>query len=112
MNRKMLAASIAFMLFLGSVSAVYAIYTMQSNHLPHTSTAQALIVLSQNATTSIVGDTLTLTATETSLTGTTVTFYDGAAVIGNIVSSAGSAVLNYPIATAKVFDFHAAATHP
>lgn len=115
MNKTKIATAI-FAIFLISLATsyyVYASYTMQSNHLSNTSSNQALIGLTQNATTSIVNiDTIRLTGTEPTLTSTVVSFYDGTTLIGTATSSAGSVIFDYPIVTAKTFDFHATATHP
>lgn len=115
MNKKIVFPIILIIsLIAGIAGPAMAQYIMQSNHLSHSSSAQAIIAISQNSTTSIVGvDTVQLIATEPSITtGTTVTFYDGATVIGTSLATGTTAVFNFPIVTAKTWDFHATALHP
>lgn len=118
MNKKLsVSGAVALAIVIISASLITyatAAYLMQSNRLSHTSSNQAVITLSQNSTTSVVGlDTVQLTATEPGITtGTLVTFYDGDTVLGTATASGNTAIYNLAVASAKTWDFHATAIHP
>ncbi len=113
MNKKTAVAAVTLIVVLiVACTYAYAQYVMTSNSLNHNSTERATILLSQNATTSVVGDTVVLTATctDASYTGT-VTFLDGSTALGTATASGGVAVFNVPINQAKTWTFTATATH-
>jgi ABC-type uncharacterized transport system permease subunit len=95
-----------------SVGAVYAVYTITSNHVNVNTSAQATMTLTANATSAVVGDTAHLTATISDASNLQVTFYDGASSIGSVVATGGIATLNVPLSQAKIYDFSASCTHP
>jgi hypothetical protein len=109
--KKKLLVILCIVTMIATVALVSGAYLMTSNHLPHTSSMPAQIMLTQNATTSIVGiDTVRLIATQASLTGV-VTFYDGTTSLGTATASSGVATFDFPITVAKTWDFNAQGNH-
>jgi archaellin len=109
--KKKLLVILCIATMLATIGLVSGAYLMTSNHLSHNSSAQVQIVLTQNATSSVVGiDTVRLIATQASLTGT-VTFYDGATSLGTATATGGVATFDFPITTAKTWDFNAQGNH-
>jgi archaellin len=109
--KKKLLVILCIATMLATIGLVSGAYLMTSNNLSHTSSDKVQIVLTQNATISVVGlDTVRLTATQASLTGT-VTFYDGTTSLGTATATSGVATFDFPITVAKTWNFNAQGQH-
>lgn len=100
---------------LATVGVAYASYVMSSNIVNVPVTSQATLSLAVNGTLSFSAvqyDNLTLTATcsDGAYTGT-VSFFDGASLIGTAPATAGVARFTFNVTTVKTYALSAQANH-